>query len=211
MSDISGFTNEYVDTIYNSHTSKKWIKRIDKEKTISYDNYNRNTNFMLVANIVLDNELYEEGKNKGKKKRKTLIQFLPCIDTDKFDTKNEWLYIFTINNQIVKLGGTRTGLKGRISSYLCGHHTEERGKSGDCSKTNAYIYNTFEFYLRLGCCIQMYGYELPKYEVKIKIFEEEEVVIPQIYHKYESKFLYDYKKNYLSFPILSYNCEPENE
>ena len=59
---------------------------------------------------------------------------------------------------IVKIGGTRTGLKGRVSSYLCGHHIEERGKSGDCSKTNGFIYNTMEFYLNLGCKIKMYGY-----------------------------------------------------
>ena len=33
-------------------------------------------------------------------------------------------------------------------SYLCGQHVLERGKSGDCSKTNAYIYNSFVFYLK---------------------------------------------------------------
>jgi hypothetical protein len=53
-----------------------------------------------------------------------------------------------MNGYIIKIGGTRTGLKERCGSYLCGHHIEERDKSGDCSKTNAYIYNTFEFYLR---------------------------------------------------------------
>ena len=53
-----------------------------------------------------------------------------------------------MNDYIIKIGGTRTGLKERCGSYLCGHHVEERDKSGDCSKTNAYIYNTFEFYLR---------------------------------------------------------------
>jgi len=89
---------------------------------------------------------------------------------------------------IVKIGGTRTCIKGRISLYLCGHHIEERGKSGDCSKTNGFIYNTFEFYLNLGSKIQMYGYELPKTEITIKIFDKETKIITQTFHAYESIF-----------------------
>ena len=76
-----------------------------------------------------------------------MIQFIPKISNEDFTKKNEWLYLLVINNRIVKIGGTRTGIKGRIISYLCGHHIEERGKSGDCSKTNGFIYNTFEFRL----------------------------------------------------------------
>jgi len=110
---------------------------------------------------------------------------------------------------IVKIGGTRTGLKGRIASYICGHHIEERGKSGDCSKTNGFIYNTFEFYLNLGCKIQMYGYELPKTEITIEIFGKETKITAQTYHAYESTFLEDYKKNYNEYPILSDNCDPD--
>lgn len=65
-----------------------------------------------------------------------------------FSNKFEWIYIFTINDHIVKIEGTRTCLKDRCISYLCGHHTTDRGKSGKCSGTNAYIYNTFYFYLK---------------------------------------------------------------
>jgi hypothetical protein len=110
---------------------------------------------------------------------------------------------------IVKIGGTRTGLKGRVSSYLCGHHIKERGKSGDCSKTNGYIYNTLEFYLKLGSKIQMYGYELPKTEFTIEIFGKERKIIAQTYHAYESTFLEDYKNNYNVYPILSDNSDPD--
>jgi hypothetical protein len=114
-----------------------------------------------------------------------------------------------INDRIVKIGGTRTGLKGRVASYLCGHHIEERGKSGDCSKTNGFIYNTFEFYLQLGCKIKMYGYELPKTQIAIEIFGQETIITAQTFHAYESRFLEDYKKNYNEYPILSDNCDPE--
>ena len=149
------------------------------------------------------------GKKEGSKKRKTLIQFIPKISNEDFTKKNEWLYLLVINNRIVKIGGTRSGIKGRIQSYLCGHHIEERGKSGDCSKTNGFIYNTFEFYLNLGCKIEMYGYELPKTEMIINILDKETKIIAQTYHAYESTFLEDYKKNYNKYPLLSDNSDPD--
>lgn len=205
--DISGLAN--INELYESSLIKKWIKLITTDKTISFEEYNRKDNFIPIADIALDNELSTSGKKQGKKKRDTLIHFIPTIPTEAFNKKTEWLYLLVINGMIVKIGGTRTGLKGRVTSYLCGHHIEERGKSGDCSKTNGFIYNTFVFYLNLGCKIQMYGYELPKTETTIKIFGKETKIIAQTYHAYESTFLEDYKKNYNEYPILSDNCDPD--
>jgi hypothetical protein len=91
-------------------------------------------------------------------KKKTLIKFVPLISAKEFNENQEWLYIFTVNNKMVKIGGTRDSIKARCGSYLCGHHVVERGKSGRCSVTNSIIYNTFEFYLKLGYKFQMYGY-----------------------------------------------------
>lgn len=118
-----------------------------------------------------------------------MIRFIPTISNHKFNKKSEWLYLLVINDRIVKIGGTRIGLKGRVASYLCGHHIKEREKSGDCSKTNAFIYNTFVFYLNLGCKIKMFGYELPKTEIVMEIFGKETKIIAQTYHAYESRFL----------------------
>jgi len=205
--DVSGLAN--ITELYKSSLVKKWIKLISIDKTIQFDKYNRKDNFIPIADIVLDNELFTSGKKQGNKKRNTLIQFIPTIANEAFNKKTEWLYLLVINGMIVKIGGTRTGLKGRVSSYLCGHHIEERGKSGDCSKTNGFIYNTFEFYLNLGCKIQMYGYELPKTEITIEIFGKETKITAQTYHAYESTFLEDYKKNYNEYPILSDNCDPD--
>jgi hypothetical protein len=125
-----------------------------------------------------------------------MIKFNPIISSEDFNKKTEWLYLLVINNRIVKIGGTRTGLKGRVSSYLCGHHIEERGKSGDCSKTNGFIYNTFEFYLSLGCKIEMYGYELPKTEFTIEIFGKEHVIIKDFNRKllYKNSIITDFAK-----------------
>jgi hypothetical protein len=204
--DISGLEN--INKLYESSVIKKWIKLIPIDKTIPFEEYNRKDHFIPIADIVLDNELFTSGKNEGNKKRSTVIQFIPTISIEDFNKKTEWLYLLVINGMICKIGGTRTGLKGRVGSYLCGHHIEERGKSGDCSKTNGFIYNTFEFYLKLGCKIQMYGYELPKTEITIEIFGKETKITLQTYHAYESTFLEDYKKYYKEYPILSDNCDP---
>lgn len=176
---------------------KKWIKSINQDETILFDDYNRKDYFKKVADICLDND----------KLRKTLIKFIPIIDD--FKEKKEWIYIFLINKRIVKIGGTRTGLYGRCSSYLCGHHIQERGKSGDCSKTNAYIYNTFEYYLELGYYIEMFAYELPKIIMNIDIFDKKIDIAVQTYHAYETTFMKDYKDNYKSYPILNDNCDPD--
>ena len=204
--DISGVAN--INELYESSLVKKWIKLIPTDKTIVFDEYNRKEHFIPIADIVLDSEAFTSGKKQGNKNRNTLIQFIPKISNEAFSKKTEWLYLLVINDRIVKIGGTRTGLKGRVASYLCGHHIEERCKSGDCSKTNGFIYNTFEFYLNLGCKIQMYGYELPKTEITIEIFGKETKITAQTYHAYESTFLEDYKKNHNEYPILSDNCDP---
>jgi len=196
--------NKNINKIYNDDKTKDWIKLISINSTISFDKYTRKDKFIQVANIVLD----DENKSNGSKKRNTLIRFIPTISKKDFDEDIEWIYIFTINQRIVKIGGTRTGLKGRVGSYLCGHHIAERGKSGDCSKTNAYIYNTFVFYAKLGCMIDMYAYKLPKSEKEIELFGKKEQAIVQTYHAYESIFIADYKKTYRFIPILCDNSDP---
>ena len=198
--DISGKDPQKA---YEGSLTKKWIKLIPLDKTIAFDEYNRKEHFIPVADIVLDTEL----SKKGTKQRNTLIQFLPTV-AKVFNKETEWLYLLVINGRIVKLGGTRNGLKKRAGSYLCGHHVEERGKSGYCSKTNGFIYNTLVFYLELGCKVEMMGYQLPKTEITIQIFGQDTVVVAQTYHAYESKFLYDYKKKYREYPFLSDNCDP---
>lgn len=177
---------------------------IESNKWIPFDEYNRKDDFIPIADVVIDTEI----TNSGKKKRNTLIQFVPTIPTKLFKEKKEWIYLFVVNGMIVKIGGTRTGLKERTVSYLCGHHVKERGKSGKCSITNALIYNTFIHYLKLDYEIKMYGYELPKTETTIEIFGEERKITAQTYHAYETFFLEDYKKIYNKYPILNDKCDP---
>ena len=205
--DISGIEN--IEDRYDKCEYKKWVKLLPTNNTILFDDYDQKEFFVHVADIVLDDEIYVDGKKKSDKKRKTVIQFVPTINAEDFKAKNEWLYLLVVNDRIVKIGGTRVGLKGRVNSYLCGHHIQERGKSGDCSKTNAFIYNTLDFYLQLGCNIKMYGYKLPKTEFEVTIINKTKKVVAQTYHAYESTFLEEYKRSYHSYPLLSDNCDPD--
>ena len=146
QNDIS--RNENIIELYENSVCKKWIKPIPMDKTVFFEEYNKKQYFIPVADIILDTELYSTGRRTGEKRRKTLLQFIPKISKELFSKKKEWLYIITINGRVIKIGGTRTSLKDRCCSYLCGHHTLERGKSGKNSPTNAFIYNTLLFYLQ---------------------------------------------------------------
>jgi len=85
----------------------------------------------------------------------------------------------------------------------------ERNKSGDCSKTNAYIYNTFEFYLRNGFQIDMYGLRIPEIEIPpVNILDKMVNITAQTFHAYETIFLKDFQNHHDMFPPLSDNCDP---
>ena len=184
-----------------------WLKPISVDKTIHVTEYNFIDKFKRVATIDLDNEV---NPTTNRRKRQTVIRFNPTVTTEEFAKKAEWIYIFTINDRIVKIGGTRTGIKNRAGSYLCGHHIPERGNSGDCSKTNGFIYNTFEFYLNIGCKIEMYGYEIPKAEIVLDdVFGRSIRDGAQVFHIYESVALNSFHQLYGFNPILSDNADPE--
>ena len=183
-------------------TESIWTKKINLDDSINFFDYNE-SNFKHVANIVLDDEV---GKY-NKKKRKTLIKFNP-VNYLEFKEQAEWIYIFTIDDKIVKIGGSRVSLFNRTQSYLCGHHTIDRGNSGSCSNTNAFIYNTFIHYLQLKYEIQMYGFKLPKIFVDIEILNKKIKIPVQTFHSYESIYLNSFRKKYKKFPYLNYNIDP---
>lgn len=200
--DIAG-----IDTgpAFEASPHKKWITRIKRADTVSLTEFPHKALFKHVADICLDNDL----DAKGKKQRGTIIKFVPIITEAEFKKDAEWIYMFLINGNIVKIGGTRTGLRDRTSSYLCGHHTAERGRSGKCSVTNAVIYNTFEFYLNAGCSITMWAQELPKIEIDVPFIDGQTIkVTAQTYHALESKWMSTYRTLYKKNPVLSLNCDP---
>lgn len=185
--------------------AKEWRIEINLENELNFDEYKFSRYFDLVANVLLDTEKTKEGK----KKRQTTIKFEPTISKERWKEKSQYCYIFTMNDKIIKIGGTRDGLHNRTTSYLCGYYTKENRKSGKCSVTNARIYNTFEYYLKKGKKIKMYAYHILNTMTTIKVFDEDINVDAQVYQAYETKCLEEYRKQTDRFPILSLNCDPK--
>ena len=201
---IMDITGKQVSSLHESSKFKSWIKLIPIAEAAEWSSYPQKDQFKLVANVVVDNDK----KPNGAKSRQTVIKVEPVIPLPEFKQKDEWLYIFTINDRIVKIGGSRTGLADRFASYLCGHHIPEREKSGDCSKTNGFVYNTFDFYLNVGAKIQMYGMRIPRAEMTVDILGTSQKIVAQTYHAYESCYLDNYRKTYGRIPFLCDNSDP---
>ena len=207
---LGGLFDKYTECDY-----KKWVKLIPYYKAPLFSEYKQKDYFKYLTDIVLDDEL----NSKGKKKRNTLI----ALKSTTFDEQGEWLYLITINNRIVKIGGTRNSIIERFGSYLCGHHIIERGKSGKASQTNMYVYNTLYFYLSTGpkapdtgskvtdtaAKVKLYGYKLPEETITRTILDKSIVIKAQTYHTYESLFINDYKDTYGFTPYLCDNSDPD--
>lgn len=180
--------------------TSKWVKIIDLTKEIQFEEFSLSNKFIHVSTIIATPE---------DAKRETLITFEPVVDKSIWNEDTaQWIYILTINNYIVKIGGTRNGLKQRVGSYLCGHHTEDRGKSGKCSVTNAYIYNTLNHYVREGNEVKMYGYRIPSTKLFVDIWGSSTEVEAQVYNAYESVAIKKYNDEAGHSPQLSFNCDP---
>jgi hypothetical protein len=205
--DISGKAADEVEEIRKTSPMNMWIKLIPFDKTVAYEDYNRTNLFTKAANIVIDDEV---NPTTNQRRRQTLIRAENCYENrEDFRRDVEQIYIFTIAGRIVKIGGTRTGLCQRFGSYLCGHHVPQRGKSGKMSVTNAFIYHTFEFYLNLGCKIEMYAYRIPPVPVILSdVFGRSITDYAQVFHIYESVALDEFKKTYSFNPPLSDNADP---
>lgn len=183
---------------------KNWIKPINIQKEIPLSSFTLKDYFKKVADVVLDNEV----TTKGKKARNTVIKFEP-LDKDAWKREVEFVYLIVANGNIIKIGGTRKGMKGRAESYLCGHHIQERQKSGRCSVTNAYVYNTLHFYIKHGINIEIYAYEIEPVIVNVEVFGQIRKISAQVYQAFEAQCLEEYKKQIGRYPILSDNADPK--
>lgn len=175
------------------YSTNKWIRNIPFENSIEFSKYHRSNYFTLVAT--------------GKKTEKLELKFQPEITKKLYSEPREWIYLFTVKNHIVKIGGTRVGLRGRISSYLAGRYSST---STTVSSTNAFVYNTLDYYLGIGYPVELYAYALPIIELApIQILDYNKVKIrAQTYNAYETIFLEDFKKKYGIVPCLNYNWDP---
>jgi hypothetical protein len=206
----SSSADEFAEA-YESALAKRWIENLPFDSMVNISNYEKKEYFKKVADIVPDNDVTAGGKKKGEKKRQTLIKFVPTISESEFKKTAEWIYTFTVNGKMVKFGGTRVGLDGRAKSYLTGHLIKERGKNESSSSTNYRIYNTFEFYLKLGCVIEMFAYEIEPQFVVTDILGEKQKVPISVFHVIESKIISDFQKTYPRKVLISYNSDPNHK
>jgi hypothetical protein len=190
---------------YNFVTSQE-----TETRRISYDHFNDLCGgvFQPGATLSLDNER----KLNGEKCRQTIIK----ADTDHPDWNRMVEIIYTIvrDGKIMKLGGTRTGMKKRWGSYKCGHCVSERlKKNGDAypgkmSVTNAHLYHTIEDGLLRGEVWKIYIWKLPIVQVTTDILGTPTTLIAQTYHAYESKIMQKFSQTAGSIPLLCNNADP---
>jgi len=184
-----------------------WKKKINTEDC-SIEEYNKKVGnkFSKRAVIQLDDST-----------RNTCLQ----VDVLK-NEKNAWnekvenIYIFVRDGKIMKIGGTRTGMKARWTSYLCGHCVRERKKSngkhypGKMSVTNAYLYHTIEEdILSNNSLWEIWCWKLPKISLITEILDEKIDLVPQVYHIFESKCMNKFKSITGHIPQFSKNCDPK--
>lgn len=187
----------------------KWGKKITMDdlhlKIQTFNSDICNGRFKEIANIVLD--LSENRQSTLK---------VVVKDTKLWNTKKEFIYIITLNDFIMKIGGTRDGMKGRWSSYGCGYYVSQRKKKngenypGKMSVTNAYLYHTIEASLihNKKNIWKFYVWDLPIITHEVNILGEETTVISQTFHAYESVCINKYKKTVGKLPLLCDNCDP---
>jgi len=191
--------------INGERARKVWSKNINEEGHLTVEEFSNisGVKFVKMASIQLDNSL----------NRQTTIKFTPFDeykdpwDSDKFES----VYLFTRNSLIMKIGGSRSSMKGRSGSYLCGHHVPERKKSGKMSVTNAYLYHTIENDLieNVDSSWEIYIYNIEPEIVTRNFMGEELKIKAQLFHGYEAKTIRKYKEHTGKNPQLSLNSDPD--
>lgn len=87
-------------------------------------------------------------------------------DIDKYENIEGAVYLFVINDKILKLGKTDTSMKKRIQSYNCGK--KQYRTNGTCSTTN---YKVLQSLLAINEKVELYCYFVPP--ISINLFGEE--------------------------------------
>ena len=184
-----------------------WSKSIVTENTMTIDDFNLlcDENFSKKCNIELDS---------SSSRQTTLIT--SNFDKILYSEKAEHIYALVRNGLIMKLGGTRTGLKERWSSYLCGHCVQQRimkrtGEAfpGKMSVTNAHLYHTIEKdLLETDSKWEIWSWKLPLVKIPVVILNEEVNVIAQTYHAFESICIKKFKTVTGKIPLLCDNSDP---
>lgn len=200
-------TNENMKSSLGVQARAKWSKEIkDENTTISRYNESCLNIFKKSCDIVLD-------PNPA---RQTTITVANFTDEAAWKNKDENVYIFVRNGAIMKIGGTRTGMKDRWGSYLCGHCVQERIAKktqkpfvGKMSVTNAHLYHTIEKDLISARGEwSIWVWKLPTAQITVDILGVTTTLTAQTYHAYESRCMANFRKIAGHIPQLCHNSDP---
>jgi len=117
--------------------------------------------------------------------------------------KQEWIYIITVDNFILKAGGTADGIGGRFGSYRAG--TIKNRENGTCSVTNYIVQQSILNMIRLGHKVEIYGYKVPSVTVNLDVFGLTKEIKTSIFKQYEETIFNILEQKFGSRPILSLN------
>ena len=205
-------------TISKDEKKAKIIAGADARSCWSKDLTHINNSMTVVSYNEMMDGVFEKRANillDDSNKRLTTLS-VKILDNTTWDKKVEHIYIIVRNGIIMKIGGTRAGMKGRWSSYLCGHCVTQRNKKngeankGKMSVTNAYLYHTIEKdLLEEGNNWEFYSWVLPCITIPINIVGEEVNVIAQTFHAYESVCIKKFKDYCGEIPFLCSNSDPK--
>lgn len=185
-----------------------WKKILLPEKvTIADYNERCGGNFQLCGDIVLD---------EAPQRQTTLTVLVDPSNSSRWKRETEHIYAIVRNGEIMKLGGTRTGMKKRWDSYKCGHCVPQRLQKrtgepfpGKMSVTNAHLYHTIENSLLKGDQWQFWSWELPEHTFSVQMPTGVSVQIAtQTYHAYESWSMTEFKDMAGHIPQLCNNSDP---
>ena len=185
-----------------------WKKPLSPEP-ISIGDYNQRCdgNFVLCGDIRLDED---------PKRQTTLTVHIDPANSARWKKESEHIYAIVCNGQVMKLGGTRTGMEKRWSSYKCGYCVPQRVKRstgkpfpGKMSVTNAHLYHTIEDSLLKGDVWQFWSWELPQHTVSVQMPTGVSIdIATQTYHGYESWCIKEFRNMAGHIPQLCDNSDP---
>lgn len=156
--------------------------------------------------IILSEKDTEDQMNfndfKYKDKFHLLCDLVPEIDKERLVIKNPTsnlieregvLYLFILNNKLIKVGSSTVSFIGRVSSYNCGRKAFR--KNGTCSTTNYLVLQTL---LNINKVIKVYAF-FPE-EIELEVWgDKEKISLPT--KRFEKKILTELKNKH-KLPIL---------
>jgi len=114
------------------------------------------------------------------------------------------VYLITVDDDVVKIGGSGQTLPQRWASYQAG--TKQAREKGTCSVTN---YDVSQYLLKKldeQSEVALYAYNPEPVTATVNLFNQQTKYIKtQVWKEYEKFLLDEYEKLNLTFPILSKN------